>query len=94
VAKQRRGCAFFISQVTYSSDAAKSMVSDYFYACRELRLAPRPVLFTLSVCGSVKTLAFLKLLGVDVPRWTPRRNGGRGRGRCAGVAGSGVVPGG
>jgi hypothetical protein len=69
VAKQQRGCAFFISQVTYSSDAAKSMVSDYFYACRELRLAPRPVLFTLSVCGSVKTLAFLKWLGVDVPRW-------------------------
>ncbi|HXL90177.1 MAG TPA: 5,10-methylenetetrahydrofolate reductase [Streptosporangiaceae bacterium] len=69
MAKQRRGCSFFISQVTYSSDAAKSMVSDYFYACRELRLAPRPVLFTLSVCGSVKTLAFLQWLGVDVPRW-------------------------
>lgn len=69
VDKQRRGCAFFISQVTYSSDAAKSMVSDYFYACRELRLTPRPVLFTLSVCGSVKTLDFLKWLGVDVPRW-------------------------
>jgi hypothetical protein len=69
VAKQRRGCAFFISQVTYSSDAAKSMVSDYFYACQELHLAPRPVLFTLSVCGSVKTLAFLQWLGVDVPRW-------------------------
>lgn len=69
VAKQKRGCMFFISQVTYSSDAAKSMVSDYFYACQELRLAPRPVLFTLSVCGSVKTLAFLQWLGVDVPRW-------------------------
>jgi hypothetical protein len=69
LAKQRRGCAFFISQVTYSSDAAKSMVSDYFYACRELGLTPRPVLFTLSVCGSVKTLAFLKWLGVGVPRW-------------------------
>jgi hypothetical protein len=69
VAKQKRGCTFFISQVTYSADAAKSMVSDYFYACQELRLAPRPVLFTLSVCGSLKTLAFLKWLGVDVPRW-------------------------
>ena len=69
VAKQKRGCAFFISQVTYSVDAAKSMVSDYFYACQELRLAPRPVLFTLSVCGSLKTLTFLKWLGVEVPRW-------------------------
>jgi hypothetical protein len=69
VAKQKRGSAFFISQVTYSGDAAKSMVSDYFYACQERGLAPRPVLFTLSVCGSLKTLAFLKWLGVEVPRW-------------------------
>jgi hypothetical protein len=68
-AKQAQGCAFFISQVIYNTDATKSMISDYFYTCRDLRLAPRPVLFTLSVCGSLKTLAFLKWLGVDVPRW-------------------------
>jgi hypothetical protein len=69
VAKQARGCTFFISQVIYNTDAAKSMVSDYFYTCRDRQLAPRPILFTLSVCGSLKTLAFLKWLGVDVPRW-------------------------
>ena len=69
IAKQEAGCAYFISQVIYSADAAKTMVSDYYYACRERQLAPKPVLFTLSVCGSVKTLAFLKWLGVDVPRW-------------------------
>ncbi|MFF4754193.1 methylenetetrahydrofolate reductase [Streptomyces sp. NPDC002514] len=69
VAKQVAGCAYFISQVIYSADAAKSMVSDYYYACRERDLEPRPVLLTLSVCGSVKTLAFLQWLGVDVPRW-------------------------
>jgi len=69
IAKQEAGCAYFISQVIYSTDAAKSMVSDYYYACRERRLEPKPVLFTLSVCGSVKTLAFLKWLGVHVPRW-------------------------
>lgn len=68
-AKQEAGCAYFISQVVYNADAAKSMVSDYYYACRERKLEPKPVLFTLSVCGSVKTLAFLKWLGVDVPRW-------------------------
>ena len=69
IAKQEAGCAYFISQVIYSTDAAKSMVSDYFYACRERQFDPKPVLFTLSVCGSVKTLTFLKWLGVDVPRW-------------------------
>jgi hypothetical protein len=68
-AKQARGCAFFISQVIYNTDATKSMISDYFYTCRDRGLRPCPVLFTLSVCGSLKTLAFLKWLGVDVPRW-------------------------
>ncbi|WIX79271.1 5,10-methylenetetrahydrofolate reductase [Amycolatopsis carbonis] len=69
ITKQQAGCAYFISQVIYSSDAAKSMVSDYYYACRERQLEPKPVLFTLSVCGSMKTLTFLKWLGVHVPRW-------------------------
>ncbi|SHN46948.1 5,10-methylenetetrahydrofolate reductase [Cryptosporangium aurantiacum] len=67
--KQERGCSFFISQVVYNVDATKSLVSDYFYACDERGVAPRPVVFTLSVCGSPKTLAFLQWLGVDVPRW-------------------------
>lgn len=69
LAKQSRGCAFFISQVVYDVDATKSMLSDYFYACADRRLAPRPVILTLSVCGSMKTLSFLQWLGVDVPRW-------------------------
>jgi hypothetical protein len=69
IAKQEAGCSYFISQVVYSADAAKSMVSDYYYACRERRIEPKPMLFTLSVCGSEKTLTFLKWLGVDVPRW-------------------------
>ena len=28
-----------------------------------------PIVFTFSVCGSVKTLEFVQWLGVDVPRW-------------------------
>ncbi|WP_033337418.1 5,10-methylenetetrahydrofolate reductase [Catenuloplanes japonicus] len=67
--KQERGVVFFISQVVYDVGATKSMLSDYFYACRERGVAPRPVILTLSVCGSVKTLEFLQWLGVDVPRW-------------------------
>ena len=69
LSKQDRGCAFFVSQVVYDAGAAKSMLSDYFYTCAERGVAPRPVIFTLSVCGSLKTLAFLNWLGVDVPRW-------------------------
>jgi hypothetical protein len=68
-AKQERGCAFFITQVIYNTDATKTMISDYFYTCRDRGIRPRPVLLTLSVCGSLKTLAFLEWLGVNVPRW-------------------------
>jgi hypothetical protein len=67
--KQERGCGFFVSQVIYDAGETKNLLSDYFYACRERGLQPRPVIFTLSLCGSPKTLAFLKWLGVDIPRW-------------------------
>jgi hypothetical protein len=69
LAKQARGCTFFISQVIYDLNETKNLVSDYFYECRERDVAPRPVIFTLSLCGSAKTLEFLQWLGVDVPRW-------------------------
>lgn len=69
LAKQDRGCSFFISQVVYDVDATKSMLSDYYYACAERGVAPRPVILTLSICGSLKTLSFLQWLGVGVPRW-------------------------
>jgi hypothetical protein len=67
--KQQAGCSFFVTQVVYDASAAKSMASDYQLACQERDLAPRPVVFTLSVCGSTRTLAFLEWLGVEVPRW-------------------------
>jgi hypothetical protein len=67
--KHERGCSFFISQVVYDLNATKTLVSDYFYACRESGVTPRPLIFTLSLCGSAKTLEFLQWLGVDVPRW-------------------------
>ncbi|MDR7252469.1 hypothetical protein J2X46_001445 [Nocardioides sp. BE266] len=69
IAKQQAGCAFFVTQVVYDLNAAKNLVSDYRYACDERGLTPVPIVFTFSVCGSLKTLEFLRWLGVDVPRW-------------------------
>jgi hypothetical protein len=69
LAKQERGCTFFISQVIYDLNETKSLVSDYFYECGERGVTPRPMIFTLALCGSGKTLEFLHWLGVDVPRW-------------------------
>ena len=69
LAKQADGCSFFVTQVVYDVNAAKNLVSDYRYECRARGLDPVPIVFTFSVCGSTKTLEFLRWLGVDVPRW-------------------------
>ena len=69
VAKQASGCSFFVTQVVYDVNAAKDLVSDYRYECAAHDLEPVPIVFTFSVCGSVKTLEFLQWLGVNVPRW-------------------------
>lgn len=69
LAKQAAGCRFFVTQVVYDVNAAKNLVSDYAYACRDAGIDPVPIVFTFSVCGSMKTLEFLRWLGVDVPRW-------------------------
>lgn len=69
LAKQAAGCSFFVTQVVYDVNAAKNLVSDYLYECVLRGLDPVPIVFTFSVCGSMKTLDFLQWLGVDVPRW-------------------------
>ena len=69
LAKQDAGCRFFVTQVVYDVNAAKNLVSDYHYECRRRGTPHAPIVFTFSVCGSMKTLDFLRWLGVDVPRW-------------------------
>ena len=69
IAKQATGCSFFITQIVYDVNAAKDLVSDYHHECAARSLAPVPIVFSFSVCGSLKTLEFLRWLGVTVPRW-------------------------
>jgi hypothetical protein len=68
-AKHAAGCAFFVSQTVYDADAVKSLLSDY--ALRfglEGKEAP-PILLSFSPCGSLKTMEFMKWLGIAFPRW-------------------------
>ncbi len=67
--KHSAGCRFFISQGVYDLDAAKNLLSDYHYHCQEKKTVPDPILFTFTPCGSKKTLAFMKWLGISIPRW-------------------------
>ncbi len=69
IAKQTHGADFFITQVVYDVQAARNLVSDYHYEVRDRGGIEAPLIFTLSVCGSPRTLEFLRWLGVDVPRW-------------------------
>jgi hypothetical protein len=49
-----------VSQVVYDLNAAKNLVSDYRYECESRGLAPLPIVFTFSVCGSMKSPSVAK----------------------------------
>lgn len=69
LAKLAQGCSFFISQTVYAVTSTKNLLSDLHYRCMRDGIATPPVLVTLSPCGSLRTLEFMRWLGVSVPRW-------------------------
>ncbi|RYZ08132.1 MAG: 5,10-methylenetetrahydrofolate reductase [Myxococcales bacterium] len=69
VTKMDAGCRYFITQAVYSVSATKDLLSDLYYRCEAAQRSVPPVLITLSPCGSLRTLDFLRWLGVSIPRW-------------------------
>lgn len=69
VKKQNSGCKFFISQCVYDSVSFKDMLSDYYYYCKNNSIDMKPVIMTLSPCGSKKTVELFKWLGISIPKW-------------------------
>jgi hypothetical protein len=69
LAKEERGCRFFVTQSVYDASSTKSLLSDYALSARALGRSPAPVVLTFSPCGSVRTLEFMKWLGISFPRW-------------------------
>ena len=69
IQKIKKGCKYFISQAVYNVEAAKDFLSDYYYYCKDNNLNMVPMIFTLTPCGSAKTLEFMKWLGISIPRW-------------------------
>lgn len=67
--KNENGCSFFISQIVYHVEAAKNFLSDLYYLYRENNMEMVPIIFTLAPCGSLKTLEFIKWLGLSLPKW-------------------------
>lgn len=69
LAKQDAGCRFFITQSVYDAASTKSLFSDYALSLEASGRSPAPVVLTFSPCGSVRTLEFMKWLGISFPRW-------------------------
>lgn len=67
--KIAQGCSFFVSQGVYDVNASKNFLSDYYYYGQEHNIPLVPIMFTLTPCGSVKTLEFMKWLGISIPKW-------------------------
>ena len=67
--KHTAGCRFFISQTVFDASATKSLLSDYALRFARERLAPVPFILSFSPCGSLKTMEFMKWLGISFPRW-------------------------
>ena len=67
--KISKGCTFFVSQGVYDVNASKNFLSEYYYYGQEHNIPLVPILFTLTPCGSLQTLQFMKWLGISVPQW-------------------------
>ena len=67
--KISQGCTFFVSQGVYDLNASKNFLSEYYYYGKEHGIPLVPILFTLTPCGSLKTLQFMKWLGISFPKW-------------------------
>ena len=67
--KISQGCTFFVSQGVYDVNASKNFLSEYYYYGQEHNIPLVPILFTLTPCGSLKTLQFMKWLGISIPKW-------------------------
>jgi hypothetical protein len=69
VGKHAAGCRFFVSQTVFDAGATKSLLSDYALAFARAGLEPVPFILSFSPCGSLKTMEFMKWLGISFPRW-------------------------
>lgn len=67
--KSNDGCSFFISQCVYNVEYTKNVISDLYYQAQTENIPVPTVIFTITTCGSRKTLDFLNWLGINVPGW-------------------------
>lgn len=65
--KMNCGVSYFISQCIFNVDYTKKMLDDLVTTCKREKKNVPTVVFTLTLCGSAKTLLFLEWLGIHIP---------------------------
>ena len=61
------GVSYFISQCIFNVAYTKQILDDLVVACQNKKQELPTIIFTLTVCGSAKTLLFMEWLGIHVP---------------------------
>lgn len=65
--KIEQGCEFFVTQCVYDLMGAKQFLDDYEAYAKTHNKQMVPIIFTITPCGSAKTLEFMKWLGIHIP---------------------------
>lgn len=65
--KVSHGVSYFISQCVFDVAYAKKLIEDLGSTCTKGDITIPTIIFTLTVCGSAKTLRFMKWLGIHIP---------------------------
>lgn len=65
--KVNNGVSYFISQCVFNVEYACNVMRDLEASCQKQNREMPTVIFTLTACGSVKTLGFMEWLGIHIP---------------------------
>jgi hypothetical protein len=65
--KLNSGVSYFISQCVFNVDYAIQVIEDLSKSCKRENVKLPTLIFTLTACGSAKTLQFMEWLGIHVP---------------------------
>lgn len=67
VDKMNCGVSYFISQCIFNVDYTRKVLDDLVARCKQEKRDIPTMIFTLTLCGSAKTLLFLEWLGIHIP---------------------------
>lgn len=65
--KMKCGVSYFVSQCIFNVGYTKQMLEALSSTCNASQQEIPTVIFTLTICGSLKTLCFMEWLGIHVP---------------------------